>query len=258
MATVSTPQPVQEPIVEHTEPLEVTVYSHSPLFYWWPVWVMGYVMAALTYWQGVYFTPTEGAEISVLIHPNKSLGVLFTVTFLLVILMTHATVRGNASLTVIVSLIAVTLFLAYMDWWEPLMRTMGLLAIYMNLGFYVFFSTAVFLVWFLAVFVFDRLESWIFRPGQMILRTVFGAGEQAYDTRGMMVYKLRDDLFRHWILGLGSGDLHIAITGARKEEFVVPNVLFIGTKLDAIQRLAAMKPNQGTEVVVQETPAEVV
>src|SRR4051812_1160032 len=31
---------------------EVRLYSHSALFYWWPVWVMGYVMALVTYLHG--------------------------------------------------------------------------------------------------------------------------------------------------------------------------------------------------------------
>ena len=34
---------------------------------------------------------------------------------------------------------------------------------------------------------------------------VIGSGEVAYDTVGMAVAKRRSDLFRHWILGLGSG-----------------------------------------------------
>lgn len=31
---------------------EVKIVSHSNLFYWWPVWVAGYLMALLTYWDG--------------------------------------------------------------------------------------------------------------------------------------------------------------------------------------------------------------
>ena len=39
---------------------QVVVISHSPLFYWWPVWVVGFLMAGLSYWQGdqVAFVPT--------------------------------------------------------------------------------------------------------------------------------------------------------------------------------------------------------
>src|SRR5947208_4401237 len=34
------------------EPLpELRIYSHSNLIYWWPVWVVGYAMAAITYFQ---------------------------------------------------------------------------------------------------------------------------------------------------------------------------------------------------------------
>src|SRR5262249_18721215 len=40
-------------------PLEVVVISPSPLFYWWPVWAVGFVMALLTYLHGyqVAFVP---------------------------------------------------------------------------------------------------------------------------------------------------------------------------------------------------------
>src|SRR5262249_61655711 len=159
-------------------------------------------------------------------------------------------VRGIASLTVIIALLAVTFLLAYLRWWDDIFRAMGRLAMFMNLGFYVFFSTAVLLAWLLAFFVFDRLNYWTFRPGQVIHRMVFGGGAVTYDTGGMSVYKLRDDLFRHWVLGLGSGDLHISTTGAKKTDFVVPNVLFIGAKLAEIERLAAMKAVEPSEEVV--------
>ena len=32
---------------------QVILYAHSALFYWWPLWVMGYVMALLTWWDHV-------------------------------------------------------------------------------------------------------------------------------------------------------------------------------------------------------------
>jgi hypothetical protein len=30
---------------------EITLISHSMLFYWWPIWVIGYVMAGITYFE---------------------------------------------------------------------------------------------------------------------------------------------------------------------------------------------------------------
>ncbi len=35
-----------------TSPREIVVISHSPIFYWWPVWFVGFLMAALTYLDG--------------------------------------------------------------------------------------------------------------------------------------------------------------------------------------------------------------
>jgi hypothetical protein len=42
--------PALSPADEREE--QVKIISHSDLFYWWPVWVVGYLMAALTYWDG--------------------------------------------------------------------------------------------------------------------------------------------------------------------------------------------------------------
>jgi hypothetical protein len=240
MSTAVSTQPTNASTSPALAAREVRIYSHSPIFYWWPVWATGFLMAFLTLTQGV---STPFADTEVLIHPSRNLGVVFTFVFLLVIFMTHFAVRGIASLTVIVTAIAVVLFLAYMGWWDEVLRAIGNLAMFMNLGFYVFFSTALFIVWALAVFVFVRFDYYIFRPGQLVHVNVFGGGEESFDTRGMSVIKMRDDLFRHWVLGLGSGDLHVATTGARKAEFVVHNVLFVGMKLEQVQQLVAMKPD---------------
>ena len=58
----------------------------------------------------------------------------------------------------------------------------------------------------------------------------------------MGLEKHRDDLFRYWLLGLGSGDLKIRTSGATREQIDVPNVLFIGRKVVAIQQLIAEEP----------------
>src|SRR5262249_52530547 len=39
--TTATPAP-------STDRNEITIVSHSNLFYWWPVWVLGYILALLT------------------------------------------------------------------------------------------------------------------------------------------------------------------------------------------------------------------
>src|SRR5215210_3683523 len=31
---------------------EIKLVSHSPIFYWWPIWLLGYIMAFITYTEG--------------------------------------------------------------------------------------------------------------------------------------------------------------------------------------------------------------
>jgi hypothetical protein len=231
---------------EHHEDMEVRIYSHSNFFYWWPVWVTGYIMALLTYVGGQQVTI---GDTTVLFHHSKNLGVVFTLTFFLVIIITNVTLRGTSSVVVIMGAAILILVLAYFHLWEDVLYALGLVAIYMNMGFYIFFSTLVFLVWAFSMFVYDRLSYWKVRPGQITHERVIGGAEKSYDTRGMVFEKHREDLFRHWVLGLGSGDLQLTTTGARRETVYVPNVLFINRKVDQIQRLIAMKPTEFTRPV---------
>jgi hypothetical protein len=251
MSNVGTQPSAAEAVAQISRPQEVYIYSHSPIIYWWPVWVVGYIFAAMTYFQGVH-TTFDG--VTVTIHPSRSIGVIFTFVFLLVILLTHITVRGTASLSVIIGGLFVVLLLAYMDWWPIVLDSLGKLAIYMNLGFYLFFSTGVFIIWALAMFVFDRMEYWVVRRGQLVHHQLFGDGEQSFDTRGMSVTKLRSDLFRHWVLGLGAGDLHIAAAGAKAGDFTIPNVLFVGLKEQRIQTLVAEAGVNAQHVVTAGAP----
>jgi len=252
-STMSTAQAEKtgSPLALETEN-EVRIYAHTSLIYWWPVWAVGYLLAMLTWAQG---EPTKFADFEVLIHPSKNLGVIYTMTFFLVILMTNVSLRGYASATFVAVLVSLTFAFAWFGWWGDIFHAFNNLAIFMNFGFYLFFSTAVFLVWAANTFIFDRLDYWKFRPGQVVHIRVFGGGEETFDTHGMSVQKLQDDIFRHWVLGLGSGDMLIAITGAKKEEVVVPNVMFIESKLRKIQRLVAMKPDQTQNTTVLGDPS---
>jgi len=81
-------------------------------------------------------------------------------------------------------------------------------------------------------------------PGQLTHDAVIGGAQKSYDTRGMVFEKHRQDLFRHWVLGLGSGDIQISTTGARKETIHIPNVLFVDAKVSEIQKMIAMQPDQ--------------
>jgi len=60
----------------------------------------------------------------------------------------------------------------------------------------------------------------------------------------MIAEQLPQDLFRNQILGLGSGNIRIITSGARSEEMVLPNVLFVRRRIHAIQKLVQVKPDQ--------------
>ncbi|HKB36662.1 MAG TPA: hypothetical protein VKD72_09425, partial [Gemmataceae bacterium] len=61
-------------IVADARPRQVVVISHSPLFYWWPVWAVGFIMAGLSYWQGYQMAlvpPGTVAERGVQVKGHK-------------------------------------------------------------------------------------------------------------------------------------------------------------------------------------------
>ena len=232
-------QPAPEP--EKPKPVsELKIYSHSSLVYWWPVWTVGYLMAILTYSLGQQYQIGQDSEW---FHASSNPGVFYFLTLLLVILITNVSVRGLASGLLILSVALVTVLLAYFGWWDETFAWFGGLKIHLNFGAYFWFSTLMFLVWAVSVFVVDRMSYWLIKPGQVTHEVVFGTGSKSYDTNGMMLEKHREDLFRHWLLGLGSGDIQIRTTGATKEQIDIPNVLFIGSKIEIMQRLIAEEPN---------------
>lgn len=213
---------------------EVVIYSHSRFMYWWPVWVVGYIMTAISWFGGTGHTI---GDRTIYFHENGSLGVVFLMILFLVIAITNVSVRGIASAMVVLSLVLVTVLLAFFNVWDNILGWLGNLRIYLNVGAYFWFSTLILVLWIFTVFVYDRMNYWRFKPGQVTHEFVLGAGTRTYDTENLVLEKFRDDLFRHWILGLGSGDLHLIPFGARTEELTIPNVAFVGWKIDRIMRL---------------------
>lgn len=221
---------------------QLRVYSHSSFFYWWPVWAVGYLMAFLTYAHGKAAEVEAGGQAREWFHSSNNLGVVYLLVLFLVILITNFSVRGLASGMVILGAVLFAVVLAFIGWWDEVFSWFGHLRIHLTLGAYFWFSTLIFLAWAVTVFGLDRLSYWEFTPGQLTHKSLFGGGSKSYNAQGMGLEKHRDDLFRHWLLGLGSGDLRIATSGATREQIDVPNVLFIGSKVKAMQRLISEVP----------------
>ena len=96
-------------------------------------------------------------------------------------------------------------------------------------------SLPLLVLWLVVVLFFDRQMYMVFTPGQLRVCQEIGGGEVVYDTMGMVVAKRRSDLFRHWLLGLGSGDLLVKATGAHTQQFEMHNVFFVSNKLQLVQ-----------------------
>jgi hypothetical protein len=261
---------------------EIRIVSHSTLFYWWPVWTIGFILGTITLIIGHHMAAvprgtvvgelTGAADVkvisgdpgkdlagrSVLIAPNpkvkfqkpdpiifapsKNLGVCYAIVLLLVITITNIPLRGLWSVIVIVMIISLSIIFALEDWWEPILRTLGRLDVHINAGGYFFISSVLLIIWLVTLFLFDRQIYMVFTPGQLRVRLEIGEGETAYDTTGMTLQKQRSDLFRHWILGLGSGDLIVRTSGAQAHHFDLPNVLFLGRKVKQIEEMLRAKP----------------
>jgi hypothetical protein len=260
------------------QPKSIIIYGHSPIFYWWPVWLIGFIMGFYTLYEDsrVAIVPSgsryyaaqgdqparvelpKGAEIAderikesgelyERMAANKNLGIVYAVVVLVVILITNVPMRGLTSAIVITVILLITVTFAYLGWWSKIFDWLFRLNIHMNAGFYFFFSTVLVVVWALAFFGYDRFSYWEIKPGEITHGYVLGGGERSFQTEGMAFEKLRDDLFRHWILGFGSGDLimqPLQMGKAKPEDLTIQNVLFVGSKLKKIQSLIAVRPEQ--------------
>lgn len=272
MLNSSSPQPVT--IVPERRPTEVVIFSHSPLFYWWPVWGVGFLMAALTWWQdqrvafvppgtvaerGVRIEGHQGArdvliapegqhlpavsETSELREPRMRMaqsnnpGVLWALTLCFVVVVTHIQLRGGWSLVVAGAVIFLTILFAVLGLWDRILRPLQIIDIHINALGYLTISLFLFAIWLLMFLVVDRLKYMVFTRGRVRVRQVIGEGEKVFDTRGIVFKRHQDDMFRHWLLGFGTADLTVFTSGANSQQIEMPNVLGVGRKLGLINTM---------------------
>jgi hypothetical protein len=221
---------------------ELRIISHSTIVYWWPVWLSGYIMALITGIGGERLTFGNGDQIQV--HPNSGLGLTYIVILAIVMVFTNITLRGIYSVLLALAIAFITVLFAWLGWWDRIFAIIPQLKVYMNVGFYLSFSTLMLIIWLLRFFIFDRLVYWRLRPGQLTVERIVGGGQQSYDTRGMLFEQRSDDFIRHKVLGLGAGDVRLIVTGAKRENIDVPNVLFAARKIRIMQRLIAIKQQE--------------
>ena len=130
-----------------------------------------------------------------------------------------------------------TLVLALLGLWDALFAAFRVIDVHISAAGYLAISLFLLGLWLVTFLLYDRREYMIFTRGQLRVRLAIGTGEMVFDTRGMVLEKKRDALFRHWLLGFGSGDLIVNTAGTNTRQFQMPNVLRIDYRLALIHTM---------------------
>jgi hypothetical protein len=137
-------------------------------------------------------------------------------------------------------MIAVVITLALFNVWDDILNFFGGVDIRMNAAGYLFIAVPLFLAWAFAVFVYDRQIYMVFDEGQIRYVLDVGDGATVAPAERAMVEKKRADVFRHWLLGFGTGDIVVKTGDGKKIE--LENVINIGRKLPIINDMIRHKP----------------
>src|SRR6185312_4500249 len=160
---ISTPPSANPPIAVYNvirtgkkeESNQIVVFGHSGLFYWWPVWLVSFILAGATYAEG---DRSGGVTVS-----NTNLpGAIFVITLLAVAVSSTVLLRGMVSVVAIVSLIAVGVAFAWLGWWGAIVNFLGGLEMRLNAAGYLCIGIPLFIAWLIVVAVYDRMHYVIF------------------------------------------------------------------------------------------------
>lgn len=251
----------------------VKLISHSMIFYWWPVWFLAFVMAGVTAVENhrlaivpemgtVTRDPTDGSftmrfpegksthsldeavrkagssepAFPARVSGHAAPGAIFVVGLVLTIVITNVPLRGLWSFLVLIMILVVAMFITLLEGWDRVFRVLGNLHIHINMAGYLFIGVAVFVIWAVATFVFDRRSYIIFTPGQIRYCENIWDSVKVYPSAGAVLEKQRDDLFRHYIFGFFSGDLLVRVGhGSDRHEIKLPNILGLGFRLGKVE-----------------------
>jgi hypothetical protein len=257
-------------------PRTIRVVSHTTLIYWWPVWLVGFILAGLTYAEGTRLAvlpaettvkeiePNKVYELTVPNKPTPSLktaagtakgqdafpvriaantnyGMIYVTVLLLVIFGSNVPFRGLASIIALLAILLVSAVFAYLDWWEAIFSYLGGLHIQFSLASYLVTSVVLLVLWLATLFLYDPLRYMVFTPGQLVVHKEVGDQREVFDTTQVEAEKRRSDLFRHWVLGLGAGDLIIKVP-SQSLQIELPNVLFVDRRVSEIADLMKTRP----------------
>jgi len=253
----------------------VTLVSHTGLIYWWPVWLIGFLFAAMSYYEGnrlavvppgttvkeiepgkkyeltvtgetaslaAAAAASEGQDaFPVRVSRSKSYGMIYFAAILAVVFGSNVPLRGMASLAAILLILLMTVMFAYFGMWDTIFGYLGGLHVEISAEGYLIASVGLLVLWLLVVLFYDPLRFIVFTPGQLVVHKDIGDVRQVYDTAQFVAEKQPTDLFRHWVLGLGAGDLILKLT-SQGVVIEFPSVMFVDKRLTQISELMKTRP----------------
>src|SRR5262245_45402031 len=176
MATRATPQ----------QPRPLKVVSHTGLLYWWPVWLVGFILSGLTYVdRGRLAVVPEGTKVKaagskvyeltvpddpgpslapaaeateqgeeafpVRVRASRNYGMVYVIVLLLVVVGSNAPLRGLWSVVAILAILVVALVMAYFDLWGSILERLWGLHIHITLAGYLVSSVVLLAAWLVTV-----------------------------------------------------------------------------------------------------------
>lgn len=206
----------------------IICYSHSQLYYYWPIWLTSFIMADVSRFIMGDPLRLSGGGQEILIPNSPSLGLIYLTIVLVVLTLTAVNLRGVWAILVAVVAITFCLLFSVLDWWTSVLSFFGDLQLFINEDFYVAMGIGLFIPWTIVVFFFDIRRFIQIEPAQVTIVHEIGEGEKNFDSIGVFLEKRRDNFFQHHVLGFGSGDLVIKTSGGQAEVIYFPNVLRVG------------------------------
>ncbi len=207
------------------------IYTHSPILYWWPIWVLGFIFGFVSMFVG-----GEGTEAAARVQ-----GQTFVFVLIFVIFSTTVKLRGANSVILGLILLIGGILLATANLSGPIASFIGGLDIRMSPAFYWFVGASVFLMWAIMIFGFDKVKFYEIAPGQVRERVFWGSGDRAESGANARCKYLKDDFLRHRLLGLiVTGDIEITLGDG--EVWYLHNVLFAKEKAHRINELIVTRP----------------
>ena len=216
----------------------IIFYSHSQIMYLWPIWLGAFVISDLINFFDMFnrsLVNTTLDETEVFALPGVTLFHL--VVMAVVIFFTSVNLRGVWAMVFAVSAIALGLVFSVWGVWEPILKRLGDLKLYVNSDFYRAMGVVIFIPWLFVVFVFDLRRYFHFRPSQVTMVHEIGEGEKTFDSFGVVMEKHRDNYVQHMALGFGSGDLSISTHGGDSDVITFRNVFRINRVLKEVSKI---------------------